>query len=93
MIHSRQFPFRFLNAHDSINDLEARLKSKGITYLPNPVCPLSLRVDELGALVCFSLLSSGLRVWGGQRSDIGRPKGQGLGQVLVGGQKEETEAD
>uniref|UniRef100_A0A452TVM3 Telomerase associated protein 1 n=1 Tax=Ursus maritimus TaxID=29073 RepID=A0A452TVM3_URSMA len=30
VIHSRQFPFRFLNAHDSINDLEARLKSKAL---------------------------------------------------------------
>ncbi|XP_019665763.2 telomerase protein component 1 isoform X1 [Ailuropoda melanoleuca] len=30
VIHSRQFPFRFLNAHDSIHDLEARLKSKAL---------------------------------------------------------------
>eukprot|EP00071_Canis_lupus_P050235 XP_022283792.1 telomerase protein component 1 isoform X2 [Canis lupus familiaris] len=28
VIHSRQFPFRFLNAHDAINNLEAQLKNK-----------------------------------------------------------------
>ncbi|XP_037358827.1 telomerase protein component 1 [Talpa occidentalis] len=33
VIHSRQFPFRFLNAHDSINNLEAQLKN---TELPFP---------------------------------------------------------
>ncbi|XP_006883338.1 PREDICTED: telomerase protein component 1 [Elephantulus edwardii] len=30
VIHSRQFPFRFLNAHDSINNLEAKLRSKAL---------------------------------------------------------------
>ncbi|KAM6202580.1 telomerase protein component 1 [Rhynchocyon petersi] len=33
VIHSRQFPFRFLNAHDSINNLEANLRSRA---LPSP---------------------------------------------------------
>uniref|UniRef100_A0A671FNJ2 Telomerase protein component 1 n=1 Tax=Rhinolophus ferrumequinum TaxID=59479 RepID=A0A671FNJ2_RHIFE len=32
VIHSRQFPFRFLNAHDSINDLEAQLKNKALPF-------------------------------------------------------------
>ncbi|XP_032199046.1 telomerase protein component 1 isoform X2 [Mustela erminea] len=35
VIHSRQFPFRFLNAHDSINNLEARLKSKALPLPSN----------------------------------------------------------
>ncbi|XP_066199241.1 telomerase protein component 1 [Saccopteryx leptura] len=35
VIHSRQFPFRFLNAHDSINDLEAQLKNKALPFPSN----------------------------------------------------------
>ncbi|KAM7158808.1 telomerase protein component 1 isoform 1-T4 [Molossus nigricans] len=35
VIHSRQFPFRFLNAHDSINDLEAQLKMKALPFPSN----------------------------------------------------------
>jgi len=35
VIHSRQFPFRFLNAHDSINNFEARLKSKALPLPSN----------------------------------------------------------
>nr|KAF6393970.1 telomerase associated protein 1 [Pipistrellus kuhlii] len=35
VIHSRQFPFRFLNAHDSINDLEAQLKNKELPFPSN----------------------------------------------------------
>ncbi|XP_036151924.1 telomerase protein component 1 isoform X1 [Myotis myotis] len=35
VISSRQFPFRFLNAHDSINDLEAQLKNKELPFPSN----------------------------------------------------------
>ncbi|XP_036094988.1 telomerase protein component 1 isoform X1 [Rousettus aegyptiacus] len=35
VIHSRQFPFRFLNAHDSINDLEGQLKNKELPFPSN----------------------------------------------------------
>ncbi|XP_054421609.1 telomerase protein component 1 [Pteronotus mesoamericanus] len=35
VIRSRQFPFRFLNAHDSINDLEAQLKTKALPLPSN----------------------------------------------------------
>ncbi|XP_004413083.1 PREDICTED: telomerase protein component 1 [Odobenus rosmarus divergens] len=35
VIHSRQFPFRFLNAHDSIDNFEARLKSKALPLPSN----------------------------------------------------------
>ncbi|XP_045678527.1 telomerase protein component 1 isoform X1 [Phyllostomus hastatus] len=35
IIHSRQFPFRFLNAHDSINYLEAQLKAKALPFPSN----------------------------------------------------------
>uniref|UniRef100_A0A8C3WJJ7 Telomerase associated protein 1 n=1 Tax=Catagonus wagneri TaxID=51154 RepID=A0A8C3WJJ7_9CETA len=35
VIHSRQFPFRFLNAHDSINDLEAQLEKKALPFPSN----------------------------------------------------------
>ncbi|KAM9715164.1 telomerase protein component 1 isoform 1-T1 [Dama dama] len=35
VIHSRQFPFRFLNAHDSINDLEAQLEKKELPFPSN----------------------------------------------------------
>nr|XP_014699987.2 telomerase protein component 1 isoform X2 [Equus asinus] len=35
VIHSRQFPFRFLNAHDSISDLEAQLKNKALPFPSN----------------------------------------------------------
>ncbi|XP_072818855.1 telomerase protein component 1 isoform X2 [Vicugna pacos] len=35
VIHSRQFPFRFLNAHDSINALEAQLEKKALPFPSN----------------------------------------------------------
>uniref|UniRef100_A0A8C5JWG6 Telomerase associated protein 1 n=1 Tax=Jaculus jaculus TaxID=51337 RepID=A0A8C5JWG6_JACJA len=35
VIHSRQFPFRFLNAHDSINNLEDQLKKKASPFPSN----------------------------------------------------------
>uniref|UniRef100_A0A8C5VSR8 Telomerase associated protein 1 n=1 Tax=Microcebus murinus TaxID=30608 RepID=A0A8C5VSR8_MICMU len=35
VIHSRQFPFRFLNAHDSINNLEAQLRKKALPFPSN----------------------------------------------------------
>ncbi|XP_050998953.1 LOW QUALITY PROTEIN: telomerase protein component 1 [Acomys russatus] len=35
VIHSRQFPFRFLNAHDSIDKLEAQLRSKALPFPSN----------------------------------------------------------
>ncbi|XP_031217755.1 telomerase protein component 1 [Mastomys coucha] len=35
VIHSRQFPFRFLNAHDSIDRLEAQLRSKASPFPSN----------------------------------------------------------
>uniref|UniRef100_A0A8C6DQZ2 Telomerase associated protein 1 n=1 Tax=Moschus moschiferus TaxID=68415 RepID=A0A8C6DQZ2_MOSMO len=35
VIHSRQLPFRFLNAHDSINDFEAQLEKKGLPFPSN----------------------------------------------------------
>ncbi|XP_064148316.1 telomerase protein component 1 isoform X2 [Loxodonta africana] len=35
VIHSRQFPFRFLNAHDSIDGLEAQLKNKALPFPSN----------------------------------------------------------
>ncbi|XP_049624684.1 telomerase protein component 1 [Suncus etruscus] len=35
VIHSRQFPFRFLNAHDSINSLEAQLKNRALPFPSN----------------------------------------------------------
>ncbi|XP_060031383.1 telomerase protein component 1 isoform X2 [Erinaceus europaeus] len=35
VVHSRQFPFRFLNAHDSINNLEAQLKNKDLPFPSN----------------------------------------------------------
>uniref|UniRef100_A0A673TDN2 Telomerase associated protein 1 n=1 Tax=Suricata suricatta TaxID=37032 RepID=A0A673TDN2_SURSU len=35
VIHSRQFPFRFLNAHDSINYLETQLKNKALPLPSN----------------------------------------------------------
>ncbi|XP_053452149.1 telomerase protein component 1 isoform X2 [Nycticebus coucang] len=35
VIHSRQFPFRFLNAHDSINNLEVQLKNKALPFPSN----------------------------------------------------------
>uniref|UniRef100_A0A8C9A896 Telomerase associated protein 1 n=1 Tax=Prolemur simus TaxID=1328070 RepID=A0A8C9A896_PROSS len=35
VIHSRQFPFRFLNAHDSINNLEAQLKKNALSFPSN----------------------------------------------------------
>ncbi|XP_036895648.1 telomerase protein component 1 [Sturnira hondurensis] len=35
IIHSRQFPFRFLNAYDSINYLEAQLKAKALPFPSN----------------------------------------------------------
>ncbi|XP_047593275.1 telomerase protein component 1 [Lutra lutra] len=45
VIHSRQFPFRFLNAHDSINNLEARLKSQALPlpYNTKLVCSIITR--------------------------------------------------
>ncbi|XP_006163129.1 telomerase protein component 1 [Tupaia chinensis] len=35
VIHSRQFPFRFLNAHDSIDKFEAQLKNKALPLPSN----------------------------------------------------------
>ncbi|XP_040825708.1 telomerase protein component 1 [Ochotona curzoniae] len=35
VIHSRQFPFRFLNAHDSINVLETQLRNKALPFPSN----------------------------------------------------------
>ncbi|XP_004390075.1 telomerase protein component 1 [Trichechus manatus latirostris] len=35
VIHSRQFPFRFLNAHDSIGNLEAQLRNKALPFPSN----------------------------------------------------------
>ncbi|XP_007949412.1 telomerase protein component 1 [Orycteropus afer afer] len=35
VIHSRQFPFRFLNAHDSINNLEAQLRNEALPFPSN----------------------------------------------------------
>ncbi|XP_062944572.1 telomerase protein component 1 isoform X2 [Cynocephalus volans] len=35
VIHSRQFPFRFLNAHDSINYLEVQLRNKALPFPSN----------------------------------------------------------
>ncbi|XP_045306132.1 telomerase protein component 1 isoform X4 [Leopardus geoffroyi] len=35
VIHSRQFPFRFLNAHDSINNLETQLRNKALPLPSN----------------------------------------------------------
>ncbi|XP_020013985.2 telomerase protein component 1 isoform X1 [Castor canadensis] len=35
VIQSRQFPFRFLNAHDSINNLEAQLRNKALPFPSN----------------------------------------------------------
>ncbi|XP_029419184.1 telomerase protein component 1 isoform X2 [Nannospalax galili] len=35
VIHSRQFPFRFLNAHDSIDKLEAQLRNKASPFPSN----------------------------------------------------------
>ncbi|XP_055989915.1 telomerase protein component 1 [Sorex fumeus] len=35
VIHSRQFPFRFLNAHDSIDRLEAQLKNRELPFPSN----------------------------------------------------------
>ncbi|KAL1781119.1 telomerase protein component 1 [Sigmodon hispidus] len=35
VIHSRQFPFRFLNAHDSIDKLEAQLRNKALPFPSN----------------------------------------------------------
>ncbi|XP_069340966.1 telomerase protein component 1 [Eulemur rufifrons] len=35
VIHSRQFPFRFLNAHDSINNLEAQLRKNALSFPSN----------------------------------------------------------
>ncbi|KAK2498922.1 hypothetical protein MC885_003950 [Smutsia gigantea] len=35
VIHSRQFPFRFLNAHDSINNLEAQVKNRALPFPSN----------------------------------------------------------
>lgn len=35
VIHSRQFPFRFLNAHDSLDRLEAQLRSKASPFPSN----------------------------------------------------------
>lgn len=47
VIHSRQFPFRFLNAHDSISGLEGQLKNKGIIpFLPTLICLSCLRIDK-----------------------------------------------
>ncbi|XP_032712839.1 telomerase protein component 1 [Lontra canadensis] len=45
VIHSRQFPFRFLNAHDSINNLEARLKSQALPlpYNTKLMCSIMTR--------------------------------------------------
>jgi len=75
VIHSRQFPFRFLNAHDSINDLEAQLEKKGnISLLPTPVYLSCLRTDEIAALV-FSASYFPLSVYG-----VGR--GQTLASLL-----------
>ncbi|XP_042557018.1 telomerase protein component 1 [Dipodomys spectabilis] len=35
VIHSRQFPFRFLNAHDSIDNLETQLRNKALPFPSN----------------------------------------------------------
>ncbi|KAL6032473.1 hypothetical protein STEG23_021751, partial [Scotinomys teguina] len=35
VIHSRQFPFRFLNAHDSIDKLEAQLRNNALPFPSN----------------------------------------------------------
>ncbi|NP_001297242.1 telomerase protein component 1 [Heterocephalus glaber] len=35
VIHSRQFPFRFLNAHDAIDNLEAQLRNKALPFPSN----------------------------------------------------------
>ncbi|XP_077796617.1 telomerase protein component 1 isoform X4 [Macaca mulatta] len=35
VIHSRQFPFRFLNAHDSIDALEAQLRNQALPFPSN----------------------------------------------------------
>nr|XP_006994908.1 telomerase protein component 1 [Peromyscus maniculatus bairdii] len=35
VIHSRQFPFRFLNAHDSIDKLEAQLRKNALPFPSN----------------------------------------------------------
>ncbi|XP_048211653.1 telomerase protein component 1 [Perognathus longimembris pacificus] len=35
VIHSRQFPFRFLNAHDSIDNLDAQLRNKAMPFPSN----------------------------------------------------------
>nr|XP_021494699.1 telomerase protein component 1 isoform X1 [Meriones unguiculatus] len=35
VLHSRQFPFRFLNAHDSIDKLEAQLRNKALPFPSN----------------------------------------------------------
>ncbi|XP_057642086.1 telomerase protein component 1 [Chionomys nivalis] len=35
VVHSRQFPFRFLNAHDSIDKLEAQLRNKALPFPSN----------------------------------------------------------
>ncbi|XP_037690358.1 telomerase protein component 1 isoform X2 [Choloepus didactylus] len=35
VIHSRQFPFRFLNAHDAIDNLEAQLRNRELPFPSN----------------------------------------------------------
>ncbi|XP_021569917.1 telomerase protein component 1 [Carlito syrichta] len=35
VIHSRQFPFRFLNAHDSIDNLEAQIRKNALPFPSN----------------------------------------------------------
>ncbi|KAM4881527.1 telomerase protein component 1 [Thomomys bottae] len=35
VIHSRQFPFRFLNAHDSIDNLETQVQNKALPFPSN----------------------------------------------------------
>lgn len=93
MINSRQFPFRFLNAHDSINDFEAQLEKKGIiSLLPTPVCLSCLRTDETAALVFSAscLPVSGYGVGRGQT--LASPKDQDSGQAMMGRQEEGIEA-
>ncbi|XP_012589526.1 PREDICTED: telomerase protein component 1 isoform X2 [Condylura cristata] len=62
VIHSRQFPFRFLNAHDSINDLEAQLKNREQPFPSNTTLMKQIIKDPRGQFLGRNRLRTAMKV-------------------------------
>ncbi|KAG8509749.1 Telomerase protein component 1, partial [Galemys pyrenaicus] len=62
VVHSRQFPFRFLNAHDSINDLEAQLRNAELPFPSNTMLMREIIKDPRGQFPTRKQLRTAMKV-------------------------------